>query len=184
MERSMLDNKTILVTGGTGSFGNKVLELFLDSDLKEYYDPKTLFNQITGDLEFEKKGENVKTIPFELSPKIGITANFVVKDLINDSSKRRFVPFELDKFFSAKNTIFDFFGNDFFCKDWDEKEWSRFDTFAVRCIQLFLNEGVLEENSETFEIKAILENCGHLKNFAEEYIIPKNNLFFLLFLQS
>lgn len=31
----MFKNKVLLITGGTGSFGNKVLELFLDSDLKE-----------------------------------------------------------------------------------------------------------------------------------------------------
>ena len=31
----MFKDKVLLITGGTGSFGNKVLELFLDSDLKE-----------------------------------------------------------------------------------------------------------------------------------------------------
>ena len=28
-------NKTLLITGGTGSFGNAVLDRFLDSDIKE-----------------------------------------------------------------------------------------------------------------------------------------------------
>ena len=31
----MLKNKTLLITGGTGSFGNAVLKRLLDSDLKE-----------------------------------------------------------------------------------------------------------------------------------------------------
>jgi UDP-glucose 4-epimerase len=31
----MFKNKTILITGGTGSFGNAVLRRFLDSDLRE-----------------------------------------------------------------------------------------------------------------------------------------------------
>jgi len=31
----MLDNKTLLITGGTGSFGNAVLKRFLDTDIKE-----------------------------------------------------------------------------------------------------------------------------------------------------
>jgi UDP-N-acetylglucosamine 4,6-dehydratase/5-epimerase len=31
----MFNNKTILITGGTGSFGNAVLDRFLDSDIKE-----------------------------------------------------------------------------------------------------------------------------------------------------
>ena len=31
----MFKNKTLLITGGTGSFGNAVLQRFLDSDIKE-----------------------------------------------------------------------------------------------------------------------------------------------------
>ena len=31
----MLDNKTLLITGGTGSFGNAVLKRFLTKDIKE-----------------------------------------------------------------------------------------------------------------------------------------------------
>ena len=31
----MFKNKTLLITGGTGSFGNAVLKQFLDSDIKE-----------------------------------------------------------------------------------------------------------------------------------------------------
>ena len=31
----MFKNKTLLITGGTGSFGNAVLDRFLDSDIAE-----------------------------------------------------------------------------------------------------------------------------------------------------
>ncbi|HHU71078.1 MAG TPA: polysaccharide biosynthesis protein, partial [Clostridiales bacterium] len=31
----MFKDKTLLITGGTGSFGNAVLERFLDTDIKE-----------------------------------------------------------------------------------------------------------------------------------------------------
>ena len=34
-ENTMFKNKTLLITGGTGSFGNAVLNRFLDSDIKE-----------------------------------------------------------------------------------------------------------------------------------------------------
>ena len=30
----MLNNKTLLITGGTGSFGNAVLNRFLNTDIK------------------------------------------------------------------------------------------------------------------------------------------------------
>ena len=32
---NLLDGKTLLITGGTGSFGNAVLERFLDTGIKE-----------------------------------------------------------------------------------------------------------------------------------------------------
>ena len=32
---TQIQNKTLLITGGTGSFGNAVLNKFLDSDIKE-----------------------------------------------------------------------------------------------------------------------------------------------------
>jgi UDP-N-acetylglucosamine 4,6-dehydratase/5-epimerase len=35
MERTMFANKTLLITGGTGSFGNAVLDRFLDTDIGE-----------------------------------------------------------------------------------------------------------------------------------------------------
>lgn len=35
MELNMFTNKTLLITGGTGSFGNAVLRRFLDTDVKE-----------------------------------------------------------------------------------------------------------------------------------------------------
>ena len=31
----ILNNKTVLITGGTGSFGNAVLQRYLDLDVKE-----------------------------------------------------------------------------------------------------------------------------------------------------
>lgn len=35
MKKDIFKDKVLLITGGTGSFGNKVLEMFLDSSLKE-----------------------------------------------------------------------------------------------------------------------------------------------------
>ena len=32
---SIFENKTLMITGGTGSFGNAVLNRFLDTDIKE-----------------------------------------------------------------------------------------------------------------------------------------------------
>ena len=38
---SIFANKTLMITGGTGSFGNAVLNRFLDTDIKEIRVPCT-----------------------------------------------------------------------------------------------------------------------------------------------
>ena len=38
----MFTDKTLLITGGTGSFGNAVLNRFLETDIKLYADPELL----------------------------------------------------------------------------------------------------------------------------------------------
>ena len=35
MNKNLFEGKTLLITGGTGSFGNAVLNRFIDSELKE-----------------------------------------------------------------------------------------------------------------------------------------------------
>ena len=35
MEKNIFKDKVLMITGGTGSFGNAVLKRFLDTDLKE-----------------------------------------------------------------------------------------------------------------------------------------------------
>ena len=35
MDKNIFKNKTLLITGGTGSFGNAVLNRFLKTDIKE-----------------------------------------------------------------------------------------------------------------------------------------------------
>ena len=40
MKVSMFTNKTLLITGGTGSFGNAVLKRLLDTDISEISESK------------------------------------------------------------------------------------------------------------------------------------------------
>ena len=43
---STFDNATLMITGGTGSFGSTVLKHFLDSDLKEIRMDKSMLKSL------------------------------------------------------------------------------------------------------------------------------------------
>ena len=72
-------DKILLITGGTGSFGNAVLRRFLDSDIKEI----RIFSRD------EKKQDDMRhhlqnpKVKFYIGPFIKRIFNFVLKKLIN-----------------------------------------------------------------------------------------------------
>jgi len=149
--------------------------VILYDDVQKSFDPNMLFVKISGVTTIEKKGVDVIKIPFEKSPKYGLTSNFVLRGMNSESALRRYDVFELDNFFSSSRTIYDYFGNNFFNGEWSAEEWNRFYTFAVKCLQLYFREGVLRETNNEFKIKSKLLESDSFKNFAEDYIIKKLN---------
>lgn len=149
--------------------------IILYDDVESTFNPEMLYVKISGDLEIEKKGKDMMIVPFDKAPKIGLNSNYILKNMNSESSMRRFIPFELQNFFSSKKTIYDFFGNNFFNGEWSVDEWNKFNTFAVKCLQLYFKNGIIKENNNDFHVKALLEDCnvGAFRDFAESYIIPK-----------
>ena len=68
----MFKNKTLLITGGTGSFGNAVLDRFIDSDIKEI----RIFSR-------DEKKQHDMRVTYN-NPKI----KFYIGDVRNESSLR------------------------------------------------------------------------------------------------
>lgn len=44
----MFKDKVLLITGGTGSFGNAVLRRFLDTDIKEISQKELIYEKLIG----------------------------------------------------------------------------------------------------------------------------------------
>ena len=120
-------------------------QILLFDDIDRNFKFENLFSLITEGLTIEKKGKDAIKIPFNESPKISITTNYTVKGE-GSSHLRRVFEVEMASYFNDQNTPEDEFGHLLF-SDWDALEWAKFDNYMLRCIQYYLNNGLVETKS-------------------------------------
>lgn len=111
-------------------------------DINEDYDFQDLFVTITDNLKIERKYKQPILVPFENSPKVVITTNFVIPGLHSASVRRRRADYEVSHYFSDTHTPEDEYGILLF-DDFDKEEWLKFDLFMIQCVKEFLIEGLL-----------------------------------------
>lgn len=131
--------------------------LFFD-DVRHDFDFEALFNVITDDMQVEAKYKNRFTIPFEISPKIILATNSVVQGIGNSFERRQFtLPFS-DHY--LQNPVPEAeFGRKLF-SDWDDEEWTRYDHFMIRCLQLYLEDGLIKFPTDHFLIRTLTVNTS------------------------
>lgn len=133
-------------------------------DVHKNFDSERLFSCQTDGLKVEKKGKNQYKIGKEDVPKFLIITNYVLKGNGNSFERRR-TEFELSQHYNANNTPFDEFEHNLF-SEWDQDEYNLFDNFMMRCIQLFLKEGIIETEKFNIEMKRIeAETCTEFVEF-------------------
>ena len=79
---SVFENKTLLITGGTGSFGNAVLRRFPQSDIKEI----RIFSRD------EKKQDDMRHERQATMPELAKKVKFFIGDVRNPQSVRDAMP--------------------------------------------------------------------------------------------
>ena len=124
---------------------NTDTQVLLFDDIDRNFKFENLFSLITEGLTIEKKGKDAIKIPFNESPKISITTNYTVKGE-GSSHLRRVFEVEMAGYFNDKNTPEDEFGHLLF-SDWDNEEWGKFDNYMLRCVQYYLNNGLVESKT-------------------------------------
>jgi hypothetical protein len=119
--------------------------IFID-DVKENFSFKSLFNVLTEDLEITRKHKDKITLPFEESPKVLLATNYILRGS-DTSSKRRRWDLELADHYNDKNTPVKEFGKEFFT-EWNKQEWNAFYMFMSKCVQLYLDKGIIKMDTE------------------------------------
>ncbi len=117
-------------------------ELVLIDDADESFKFEDLFHMVSGDMNTEDKYLGRVTIPFEDSPKICMTTNYLLKGDGASFSGRQHI-LEFSDFYNEERTPASVHGQILF--EWSSEEWHRFDTFIVKCIQKYLSIGELQE---------------------------------------
>lgn len=137
---------------------NKDTQIFLMDDVPKNFSFESLFSIVTEGMTIEKKGQDAFQIPFTESPKISITTNYTIKG-DGASFKRRVFEVEIANHFNDNFTPEDEFKHQFF-SEWSNNEWAEFDNFMIRCVQFFLNNGLVESNKINLDFRKLKNELG------------------------
>lgn len=159
-------------------FAFQVVKPWTDVILIDDADRRTslnsLFNMITGTTTADRKNID----PIQAALKIMITTNWILESAGRSESGRQFVS-QVGSFYAdyakANNDtiqpIVDYHGKEFFT-DWDNRDWSEFDSFATACLQYHLKakapENTIIGNSaqvrfcQLYETEMFFELCVKL----------------------
>lgn len=120
-------------------------DLVLFDDVGKKFPFSYLFDVITGDLTVNKKNMPSFVLPFEQSPKFILTTNYTILGT-GSSFDRRKLEIEFSSYYGPTRTPATEFGHQMF-DEWTREEWNRADAFALECLQLFLSEGLVPNES-------------------------------------
>lgn len=158
------------------------------NDVSRNFNFEMLFHMITEEITVKKLYMDLFSIPFEDSAKIGITGNYTLKGDGGSFSARQF-NVTLSDFFNPENRPDEYFGKKLYPEtittdhnggpihfkrhrfffDWDEKEWNKFDSFMLQCVQQYLADGLLASEDPNYELKKLLDEVDYnFYDFMEE----------------
>src|SRR5690606_26590778 len=94
-------------------------------DMERTFKYESMFSITTGNLTLKKKFQQPIVIPFERSPKLLFTSNYILSG-VGDSHDDRKLEIELYRHYSKNYKPINEFGKLFFSKDWTKDEWNAF----------------------------------------------------------
>lgn len=142
-------------------------------DVKKNFNFEQLFSLITEGITVNRKNKDEIFIPFERSPKIIITTNYVING-IGSSHERRRHEIEFYQYFNNKRSPLSEYGRLLF-DSWNDKDWNKFDNYFISNLQKFLKYGLSKTVSINGNAKRFIQ--GSTKDFydwTEEGNLPLN----------
>jgi len=124
-------------------------------DVKRNFDFEQLFSLITEGITVNRKNKDEIFIPFERSPKIVITTNYVIAGAGTSHDRRRH-ELEFNQYFNNKRTPLSEYGRLLF-DSWNENDWSKFDNYMIGCLQEFLRKGLIQPLSINTSAKKFIQ---------------------------
>jgi len=142
-------------------------------DVKKNFNFEQLFSLITEGITVNRKNKDEIFIPFERSPKIIITTNYVING-VGSSHERRRHEIEFYQYFNEKRSPLTEYGRLLF-DQWNECDWVKFDNYMIANLQKFLSNGLVKPISINAEIKRLIQStCKEFTDWVDEGNIPLN----------
>lgn len=185
--------KVFRIDGKTFSFDKNFIyqgvspdtKLIFFDDVKKSFDFERLFSVITEGIAVEKKGKDEIYIDFENSPKIGVSTNYALRGTGNSHDRRKH-ELEITQYYTKKFRPDHEFGHMLFT-GWDEFQWMQFDNYMIMCCQLYLKDGLIEQELINLpEKRMIAETCSEFLEFMEdkEFVTTPKAEFYLEFIRE
>ena len=124
-------------------------------DVKKNFVFEDLFSLISEGITVNRKNKDEIFIPFERSPKIVLTTNYVISGAGASHDRRRH-ELEFFQYFNAQRSPLDIYGRLLF-DSWSEIDWSKFDNYMIHNLQSFLKNGLLKSISINAEAKRFIQ---------------------------
>lgn len=174
--------EVLLIDGKTFSFDSAFkyqrvthsTKIIFWDDIPKNFNFEKLFSVITEGIPCERKGKDEFYIGFEDSPKVALSTNYAIKGSGNSVERRKMVV-EFSNYFSHEKTPVEEYGRYFF-DGWDEKEWSLFDNFMIKCQQLYFKIGLKRPEESNIPLRKFINSTprGFLE-FIEEYDVNQKH---------
>tara|TARA_R110002012_G_scaffold52944_2_gene136060 strand:+ start:7514 stop:9922 length:2409 start_codon:yes stop_codon:yes gene_type:complete len=128
-------------------------------DVHKNFNFEKLFSVVTEGLTLEKKNKDAIKIPFARSPKVAITTNYAIRGKGNSFTRRKW-DLELNQFYTKEYTPLIEFGRLMFV-EWNDNDWCQFDNYMIKCLQLYLNKGLLKSEFINLKTRTLLADTSH-----------------------
>lgn len=129
------------------------------NDVKANQEFEPFYGRITDGFTINRKYKNEVFVPFERSPKMLISSNYLLKAPSGNSTERRKYEFEFSNHYGKHLTVYDDFGHYFFT-DWEQEEWDSFTFYIICCIQQYLSKGLIETSPINLNERRLISEVG------------------------
>lgn len=147
-------------------------------DMERSFKYETLFSIVTGNLTLNKKNLQPIEIPFEKSPKILFTSNYILSG-VGDSHDARKIEIELFRHYSKTYKPINEFGKLFFSKQWEKEDWNAFFNYMISNIQKYFKNGIMLSELKTGKTKKFIANtCEDFYDFCENEFLWRVDHFY------
>ena len=152
-------------------------KLLVFDDVNKGFSFEDKFSLVTEGMTLERKNKDAIKLSVQDSPKLIISTNYAIKGEGNSHDRRRY-EMEVSQYYGKNLTPEDEFGRQLF-DDWDLSEFQKFDNYIVKCVQLFLNNGLVSQNAKNLKLrKFIAETSMDFFEWIEDqenFPLNKNN---------